>query len=150
MVREMFLEADLVMILSVEIGPFMTVGNGAEGYLNIIPITGGTFKCADNNGTYVNGIILPGGADWNTRKSETLSHVFAKYSIQTEDGVLINVENEGYLDDNRSGQIIKTVPKFKVECSSNYSHLNYGVFVGALELDFSEKTIVNIKVYKLR
>lgn len=51
----MFLEADLVMTLGVEIGESMPIGNGADGYLNVIPITGGTFKCMDNNGVYVNG-----------------------------------------------------------------------------------------------
>ncbi|MDP4089016.1 MAG: DUF3237 domain-containing protein [Bacillota bacterium] len=146
----MFLEADLVLELRVEIGPFLPVGKGVEGYLNVIPITGGSFKCMDNSGKYVGGTILPGGADWNTRKGETLAHVFAKYTIQTEDGVLISVENEGYLDDNPDIQTIKTVPKFQVDEDSNYGYLNYGVFVGGLELDFSEKPAVEIKVYKLK
>lgn len=110
----MFLEADLAMELEVEITNSMTVGNGLNGYLNIIPITGGTFKCLNNDGVFVMGKVLPGGADWNTRKSETLSHAFAKYTIETEDNIFISVENEGYLDDMVIGQIIKTVHKFKV------------------------------------
>ena len=146
----MFLEADLVMELEVEITDSMAVGKGLNGYLNIIPIIGGTFKCLNNDGVFVNGKVLPGGADWNTRKSESLSHAFAKYTIQTEDNIFISVENEGYLEDMVSGQIIKTVPKFKVDEDSNYSYLNIGVFVASLELDFSEKSIVSIKVYKLR
>ncbi|MDV4151159.1 DUF3237 domain-containing protein [Clostridium sp. AL.422] len=146
----MFLEADLVMELEVEITNSMSVGKGLNGYLNIIPITGGTFKCLNNDGVFANGIILPGGADWNTRKTETLSHVYAKYTIKTEDNIFISVENEGYLDDMVSSQIIKTVPKFKVNEDSNYSYLNTGVFVASLELNFSEKSIVSIKVYKLR
>lgn len=146
----MFLEADLVMELEVEITSSMAVGNGLNGYLNIIPIIGGTFKCLNNNGELVKGEVLPGGADWNTRKSETLAHAFAKYTIKTEDNIFISVENEGYLDDKASGQVIKTIPKFKVDENSNYSYLNTGVFVAALELNFSEKSIVSIKVYKLR
>jgi len=113
-------------------------------------ITRGTFKCLNNDGVFVKGIVLPGGADWNTRKNETLAHAFAKYTIRTEDNIFISVENEGYLDDMVNGQIIKTVPKFKVDEYSNYSYLNNGVFVASLELDFSEKSIVSIKVYKLR
>ncbi|MCR1951237.1 MULTISPECIES: DUF3237 domain-containing protein [Clostridium] len=146
----MFLEADLAMELEVEITNSMTVGNGLNGYLNIIPITGGTFKCLNNDGVFVMGKVLPGGADWNTRKSETLSHAFAKYTIETEDNIFISVENEGYLDDMARGKIIKTVPKFKVDENSNYSYLNTGVFVASLDVNFFEKSIVSIKVYKLR
>jgi hypothetical protein len=146
----MFLEADLVLELEVKIGPVQQIGKGIEGFLNIIPITGGTFKCRDNHGKYGDGVILPGGADWNTRKSETLAHVYAKYTIQTADGTLISVENEGYLDDRNSGQIIKTIPKFKVDENSNYSHLNYGVFVGRLDFKATEEPIVEIKVFKLK
>lgn len=146
----MFLEADLVLELEVKIGPVQQIGKGIEGFLNIIPITGGSFKCVDNNGRYVSGVILPGGADWNTRKSDALAHAYAKYTIQTEDGTLISVENEGYLDDRNSGQIIKTVPKFKVDENSKYSHLNYGVFVGGLHFKDSQEPIVQIKVYKLK
>ncbi len=146
----MFLEADLVMKLEVEITNSMAVGNGLNGYLNVIPIIGGNFNCLNNDGVFVKGKVLPGGADWNTRKSETLAHAFAKYTIQTEDNIFISVENEGYLDDKGISQIIKTVPKFKVDENSNYSYLNTGVFVASLELDFSEKSIVLIKVYKLK
>jgi hypothetical protein len=146
----MFLEADLVLELEVKIGPMQQIGKGVEGYLNIIPIVGGAFKCMNNDGEFVSGVILPGGADWNTRKSETLAHAYAKYTIQAEDGTLISVENEGYLDDRSGEQIIKTVPKFKVDENSKLSHLNYGVFVGQLDLNFSKEPIVEIKVYKLK
>ena len=138
------------MALEVEITNSINIGNALNGYLNVIPIIGGTFKCLNNKGEFVTGKVLSGGADWNTRKSETLSHVFAKYTIQTEDNIFISVENEGYLDDKKSGQIIKTVPKFKVDENSSYNYLNTGVFVASLEVNFSEKKIVSIKVYKLR
>jgi hypothetical protein len=146
----MLLEADLVLSLEVKIGPIQEIGKNIEGFLNVIPITGGTFKCLDNEGQTVRGIVLPGGADWNTIKNENLSHAFAKYVIQTEDKVLISVENEGYMDNRADKQVIKTIPRFKVDDNSRYSHLNYGVFVGQLDFNGDKEPFVVIKVYKLK
>jgi hypothetical protein len=140
----MELNAKLVMELSVDIGEIQVVGKTSKGYLRVIPITGGTFS-GD-----ICGEIIPGGADWNTRLNNGLTHVFAKYTMKTDDGVYISVENEGYLEDGLSKSLIKTVPKFQVEEDGKYGWLEHGVFVASLNGKNSDIPGVCIKVYKLQ
>lgn len=141
----MLLEANLVMELEVELGQTQEVGNTPKGFLRLIPITGGTFS-----GPNLKGNILSGGYDWNTTRHDQTAHAFAKYALQTEDGVVISVENEGVLpsesqlsQNSQSKQtsqknqtshssLIKTTTRFEVE-DGKYEWLRSGVFVGSLE-----------------
>lgn len=140
----MNLEAELVLELTVEVGETLEVGKTPTGYLRMISITGGTFSGKD-----IMGKVIGGGYDWNTAIDEELTHVFAKYGLQTEDGVYISVENEGYLDSRRAGDIIKTTPRFKV-AQGKYDWLRSGVFVGSLEALEDGKPGVSIKIYKMK
>jgi hypothetical protein len=138
------LEAELVLELTAELGETQEVGATPKGFLRLIPITGGKFS-----GPNIKGKILLGGYDWNTVVNENITHVFAKYAIQTEDGVNISVENEGYLNTKEQNALIITSPKFQVQ-EGKYDWLNSGVFVGSLQGGASEKPSVNIKIYKLK
>lgn len=138
----MKLDAELVLELHVDIGEVQVVGKTSNGFLRIIPITGGHFT-----GPYISGTVIPGGADWNTEIKDGLSHVYAKYAIKTDDGVVISVENEGYIDWSRSDSVIKTVPRFQVQDSEKYAWLQSGVFVASLD---PQNGFVEIKVYKMK
>lgn len=140
----MMLEAELVLELTVELGETQEVGPTPNGFLRLIPITGGEFSGLD-----IKGKVLPGGYDWNTVINENVAHVFAKYTIQTDDGVYISIQNEGYLDTKENNTLIITSPKFQVQVGQ-YNWLNSGVFVGSLEGGSSEKPSVDIKIYKLK
>ena len=59
----------------------------------MIPITGGTFTAKRSQGRGA------GEADWNVTRQDGLAHVFAKYSLETDDGEFIVIENEGLLLD---------------------------------------------------
>ena len=89
----MMLEAQLVLELTVELGETQEAGQTPNGFLRLIPIIGGEFSGLD-----IKGKILPGGYDWNTVINENVAHVFAKYVIQTDDGINISVQNEGHLN----------------------------------------------------
>lgn len=143
----MNLESELVMELTVECSECLEVGKTDEGFLRVIPIIGGTVS-----GPNIKGTVIPGGADWNVAVDEKSSHAFAKYCFKTDDGVVIVIENEGYIVGNSTAEntIIKTVPKFIVDKYSKYEWLRNGVFVGSLESSKFIDNGVDIKIYKLK
>jgi hypothetical protein len=69
----------------------LLVGQIAAGQRRIINITGGTFT-----GERLSGIILPGGADWQIIRSDGITELVARYTLQTDDGALIYVVNRGF------------------------------------------------------
>lgn len=56
----------------------------------IIPITGGTFE-----GPNMKGTVVAGGADWQTVRADGNVDLEARYTLKTEDGVLIYIQNKG-------------------------------------------------------
>jgi hypothetical protein len=62
----------------------------AVGERRIINITGGSFT-----GPRLSGVILPGGADWQIIRADGITAVEARYTLQTDDGALIYVDNRG-------------------------------------------------------
>lgn len=146
--KDVVLAAELVLELSVDIAPPIVVGQTHSGYLKVIPITGGTFQ-----GKELQGEILPSGADWNTvfgsgpDDSSGVRQVFAKYTICTQDGAVISVENEGWKAmDPACATAIATTPKFQT-ADSRYDWLNYGVYVGSLEPRFGG---VTLRFYRMK
>ncbi|HEX3053781.1 MAG TPA: DUF3237 domain-containing protein [Aggregatilineaceae bacterium] len=138
------LPADEIMRLHVQIAAPKVVGPTGLGLLQVIPIIGGTFT-----GQGLSGTIVPGGADWNTTREAGVSHVFAKYLLQTDDGEYIAIENEGVIEWN-SEATIKTRPTFAANVTGKYRNLNCGVYVGELSVTPDEKDSVDIVIYKLR
>lgn len=138
------LHADEVMRLRVQIAAPQIVGPTGQGWLQVIPIMGGTFT-----GKELSGRVVPGGADWNTTREDGVAHVFAKYLLQTSDGEYIAIENEGWIERNSEARI-KTRPTFAASIAGKYHHLNSGVYVGELTLPPDIKDIVDIVIYKLR
>lgn len=140
----MQLDAELVLELSVDIGEILDIGPTAKGHLRVIPITGGTF-----HGTGIRGVVIAGGADWNTQMDNGITHVFAKYTLQTDDDAFIAVQNEGYLVEQGYDSVIKTAPQFQVDQNGKYAWLAQGVFVGSLRGREAGPPGVLIQVFKL-
>ena len=69
----------------------LELGETPLGRRRVIPITGGRFL-----GERLSGTILPGGADWQVIRRDGVAHLDARYTLQTDDGALIYVRNEGY------------------------------------------------------
>ena len=46
-------------------------------------------------GPKIKGKVLRGGADWQTVREDGTADLVAKYSLMTDDGVIIFVENSG-------------------------------------------------------
>jgi hypothetical protein len=74
----------------VELGKPIDVGDTPEGRRRLIPILGGRLY-----GPLLKGRVLPGGADFQLVVSPTLVRLQARYVIETEQGELVYIENEG-------------------------------------------------------
>lgn len=119
--------AQHVMTLRVTVGPEQVVGQTPQGRLVIIPITGGTFE-----GVGIRGRVCPGGADWNVTAAGSLSHVLARYWLEADDGAVIAVENEGWLDSGDTSAVWRTTPRFQCDVNGKYASLVTGGYVGEL------------------
>lgn len=84
---------EFIMQARVLINPVIVpVGDiGGSGVRKILDIWGGDFE-----GPNVRGQILPGGGDWPLLRPDGVGIVNARYTLQTDDGVLINIINTGY------------------------------------------------------
>lgn len=138
----MELNAEKIMSIHVELGKVRNVGKTTEGNLVIIPITGGTFE-----GALLKGRVCSGGADWNTTVSDEICHVFAKYWIKTDDGEVISIENEGYMNLERKDAVIRTTPRFQCDLKGRYAFLAMDTFSGNLKGGTDNS--VDITIYRL-
>lgn len=120
-------ELELVMTLRVEIAPSLEVGEVGAGYRRVIPITGGSFV-----GPAVRGDVLPGGADWNLTRPDGAAEIWARYTLRTDDDILIGVTNAGLVVPQPDGSsYARTAPQFEV-ADERYAWLRRTLFVGTL------------------
>jgi len=83
---------DFVFQSRVTFNPTITLGNlGGMGVRMMIGIQGGDFE-----GPSIRGKILPGGAEWPLVRPDGVGIIDARYTLETDDGVLINIRNTGY------------------------------------------------------
>jgi hypothetical protein len=75
----------------IALAPAQELGEGPQGRRRIIPITGGRFS-----GERLSGRVLPGGADWQIIRRDGVADLDARYTLETTDGALIYVRNQGY------------------------------------------------------
>ena len=124
----------------VTIAPAIEIGPTPDGIRRYIPITGGTFT-----GPRLRGTVLPGGADWQLQRSDGVLEVNALYSIKTDDGTVLTVQNTGVLSD--SGRYFRTVPSFKAPIGP-HDWLNKNIFVGSA-LGAAHPGAVIIRVFQV-
>lgn len=120
---EMEASAGAVLRLHVEIGEPKLVGDVGGGFLTVIPITGGVF-----NGDGLSGRVLPGGADWSLRFADGSVRLHARYWIETDDGAVIAVENEGIAPSRFSEDGVSTTPRFTCDIRGRHAWLMEGTF----------------------
>jgi hypothetical protein len=83
-------ELALAFEARVQVGPPLDVGPVPAGRRRIIPILGGTFE-----GSGLKGRVLPGGADWQIVRADGVAELDTRYTLETDDGKLIYVQNAG-------------------------------------------------------
>ena len=129
------------------LAPALLPGKTPYGGRNIIPISGGTFE-----GPGIKGTIVPGGWDWQLVRADGCVDVHADYMLKTDDGVIINVVNNGALCLPKPGQpprAARTSPRFEAPLGK-YEWLGQTAFVGTLEGAKGPKgePAVRIRFYK--
>jgi hypothetical protein len=81
---------EFIFEAKVTLDPIQELGITTYGKRRIIPITGGTFE-----GPNMRGTVVPGGADWQTLRTDGTADLEARYTLKTDDGVLIYIQNKG-------------------------------------------------------
>jgi hypothetical protein len=136
------------------VGPPQEVGQVRSGRRRIVPITGGTVEGPDFRAR-----ILPGGADWQTIQPDGFSELDTRYTLQTEAGELIYVQNAGIrhaapdvMEKLLAGQVVdpalvyfRTAPRFETS-APGLQWLTRAIFIGIGERYPNE---VVIRFYRL-
>ena len=144
------LHAQHVFNANVTIGELLNFGKCKYGERRIIPITGGTIK-----GAGIEGVVLPGGADWQLTRPDGDVELYARYTLKTNDGFLIQVQNRvlaSMAKDGKTAPYTRSVIDFEAPTASPYDWLNHAIFLGTLTVPQpmpKDKPYVIIGVYKL-
>jgi antitoxin (DNA-binding transcriptional repressor) of toxin-antitoxin stability system len=83
-------ELEFVYELNANLAPTVTLGQTPTGLRRIVDILDGAFA-----GPRLRGTIRPGGADWQIVRPDQVTELHAHYILQTDDGVLIQVNVRG-------------------------------------------------------
>lgn len=143
-------ELELVLEGIVDLGEWIEVGETAKGLRGIAPITGGEFQ--GRNG--FKATVKPGGADWQLARTDGVWEIFALYSITTDDGVNIVIDNRGVAvnksDDPKlpaDEWYIATNPTFLAP-DGKYSWLKQSQFAGTVVAAADESYVI-VRVYEI-
>ena len=140
--------------LRAKVGPPVEVGQVTHGRRRIVPIEGGKIK-----GPLLNGTVTDGGADWQVIQQDGFTELDTRYTIKTERGQLVYVQNPGIrtappdvMQKLLAGQVVdpklvyfRTQPKFET-AAPELQWLAKSLFVGVGE---RYPTEVVIKFYKV-
>jgi hypothetical protein len=127
----------------VRLGGRIAVGQTPLGRRGIVPIAGGTFA-----GPRLKGKILSGGWDWQLTAPGGCTYIKADYMLQTDDGAVINVINQGAICSalNAKGARIFTSPRFEAP-NGRYEWLNRGAFIGTIQAVPGDSASIRILFY---
>ncbi len=134
---------------TVLLGDGVGAGTTPLGDRFIIPITGGTFE-GPGDGAGLKGTVRPGGWDWQLKRADGCVWAMADYMLQTDDGAVINVRNQGPMCPGRDDQPVLLTPLFEAPLG-RYGWLNQSAFVARLVVVTSDgKPAVRIRFYRVR
>jgi Protein of unknown function (DUF3237) len=134
---------ELALELYVTISPAVAVGASDLGTRRFIPITGGHFV-----GNGIKGEVMNGGADWQLSRPDGVTDVNALYSIKTDDGAVIVVDNRGIIVPGNGGiGYARTNPQFHAP-QGKYEWLNKTLFVGTITPSTKGGAVI-IRVFKV-
>ena len=133
------LQTECVYEAIVTIDATVNVGSTPHGARRYIPITGGTFA-----GPRIRGVILPGGADWQTDRADGVTEADALYSIRCDDGTVIIVRNQGVI---AGGGYMRTALRFDAPAGT-HAWLNQYQFLSAIAGGPRPGTVI-IRVFRV-
>ena len=123
--------------VEVEVAPAIEQGESDGGRRRFIAITGGKVF-----GPKLQGVVLPGGGDWQTIMPTGLTKILARYFLKTDDGTVIEITNPGVrvatpeiIDRISNGEDVdpslyyfRTSPQFRVP-AGKFDWMQKSVFV---------------------
>ncbi len=144
----------LAFDVTVTLGAPVELGMIAAGRRRFIPITGGTVS-----GPKLNGIVLPGGGDWQTIGADGTTEIHARYAMQASDGTVVEIDNPGVRvaspaviarltageDLDPALYYFRTTPRFSL-VAGKHDWLRQRVFVA---VGIRHPKTVEIKVYEV-
>ncbi|MGY1815082.1 DUF3237 domain-containing protein [Blastococcus sp. SYSU D00820] len=124
--------------LEIEVGTPIEVGVTAAGLRRVVPITGGRVT-----GPLLTGEVVPGGADFQVIRTDTLTELEARYLVRTDRDELVYVDNRGIrtgsaedIERLRRGEPVdpariyfRSIPRFET-AAPRLASLTDRVFVG--------------------
>ncbi len=127
--------------LRVNVGPALEVGSSSYGRRRTIPIIGGTFA-----GVGLSGRVLPGGADWQLIETGGMAVLDARYVLETDNGLHLEVRNQGLrhgptdvMNRMAAGEVVaassyyfRTTPQFYPP-EGHYEWLRRSIFIASGE-----------------
>jgi len=127
--------------LRADVGTPLEIGPVPGGRRRIVPILGGTFE-----GPGIKGRIAPGGADWQIIRADGFSELDTRYTIETDRGQTIYVQNAGMrhaapavMEKLLKGEAVdpalvyfRTVPTFETS-APDLQWLTRAIFIGTGE-----------------
>ena len=128
--------------LYVTLSDKVEIGHSDDGERFIVPITGGHFT-----GNGMSGEVMAGGADWQVIRADGVKSITALYSIKTDDGQVIVVDNRGITWSENGTTYKRTIPKFHAP-KGKYDWLNKSLFVGTITSIRKPRAVI-IRVYKV-
>jgi hypothetical protein len=141
--------------LRVKVADPVVIGQVPQGLRRIVAITGGTMRGPKINGE----VVANSGADWQLIQPDGFSELDTRYTLRTDKGELIYVQNVGIrhappevMQRLNAGQVVdpklvyfRTVPKFETT-APQLQWLTRSVFIGVGERSPNE---VIVRFYRL-
>ncbi|MBX3599081.1 MAG: DUF3237 domain-containing protein [Rubrivivax sp.] len=73
-----------------QVGDLVSLGDAPAGERRCVALLGGTVE-----GPGLQGVVLPGGSDWQWRRADGVLEIDAHYIVRTPDGALVEVRSQG-------------------------------------------------------
>jgi hypothetical protein len=136
------LRTEFAFTVRASLSPPLVVGNAPNGLRRFVPIVGGTFS-----GPLLNGKVIAGSGDWQIVRSDGVLEVEARYTLETNDGVLIVVSNRGIRQASpeimakltrgesvpADSYYFRTIATFEAPVDSKYAWVNRTMFAATAE-----------------
>lgn len=127
---------EFVFEAKVTLDTVQELGKTSYGKRRIIPITGGVFA-----GPNIKGKVVAGGADWQTVRADGTADLDTRYTLKTDDGVLIYIQNKGVR--HAKPEILARLAKGEKVDPKEYYMRTFAVFeVAEGKYDWLSKSVI--------
>ena len=127
-----------LFVMRLDVLPMLNIGDAHAGYRRVGVVPGGRFE-----GERLSGVVMPGGADWQTRREDGAIRLDVRLVLKTGDGTLIGMSYQGIrhgppdvIEDLEAGRPVepesyyfRIVPQFETSAGP-YDWLNRIAAVG--------------------